>query len=151
MTASMAHLSTSRVLALTEWEGARQAPITDERMTVTVELTEARAARSQRRAGGELRGGLGQRRRLRTTPDFSLMAELGGDGPPAPHLPSATNTLRTCSRPQGRTNDAAAPTLPRLTHTHGCPRSPAHSTVSLTWLAVGPNQIEPAQLRPSTR
>lgn len=146
MTASMAHLSTSGVLALTEWEGARQAPITDEQMTVTVELTEARAARSQWRAGGELRGGLGQRRRLGTTPDFSLMAELGGDGPPAPHLPSATNTLRTCSRPQGRTNDAAAPT-----HTRGCPRSPAHSTVSLTWLAVGPNQVEPAQLRPSTR
>lgn len=46
MTASMAHLSTSGVLALTEWEGARQAPITDEQMTVTVELTEARAARS---------------------------------------------------------------------------------------------------------
>lgn len=151
MTASMAHLSTSGVLALTEWEGARQAPIMDEQMTVTVELTEARAARSQWRAGGELRGGLGQRRRLRTTPDFSLMAELGGDGPPAPHLPSATNTLRTCSRPQGRTNNAAAPTLPRLTHTRGCPRSPAHSTVSLTWLAVGPNQMEPAQLRPSTR
>lgn len=54
MTSSTARLSTPGVLALTEWEGAHQAPITGDLMTVSVGLTEARAApvavNSRRRA-----------------------------------------------------------------------------------------------------